>query len=434
MAGLDTRGLASGFSQGFGLMSQHQQREKQNKRANQRMDMQEDRMDMQRERFGMQKEQAEAEQQEAQRESDMKDLQFTLGKISNGMDVDDSEVELLRKYPKYWAALDADTDASIEQAQNAIDPESPVDANDPESLAALNQMFGAEINKGEGGHKRVVGMVPAPDGESVMLELEVDGEGGKRYNAPMTDGRSNSEDDDLVKSVPVGRLVEQVQGMRTLRNTLQGPEAQKQASKVLGILRGEGDEDNWVTEDHPKLGMVQRNTKTGEVKPVKPGAGSPYEDTDNYWNRPTATQKDIEYMVSNGLAPDRETAWEMLNERSGDNSYSRSEDRIEALRNRAESLEEVIKGEGASIPTDDEIKAARDELASLRQEIRQEENSTYNISDQSTSSGTQGSNQPSSSTSRSSQQESRQEPKRDSAPKESQQGATTADDILNKYL
>ena len=62
-----------------------------------------------------------AAHQQAQRAQEMEELQFTLGKIGSGMEVDESEVELLKKYPKYWAALDPDTDASIEQVDLRFD-------------------------------------------------------------------------------------------------------------------------------------------------------------------------------------------------------------------------------------------------------------------------------------------------------------------------
>lgn len=311
MAGLDTRGLASGFAQGFGLMNNYQQQQKQNERADRQMGMQE-------ERFEWQKEQAETQQQEAKRARDLEELQFTLGKIGSGMEVDESEIELLRQYPKYWAALDPDTDASIEQAQQVIDPQSPVDANDPESLAALNQMFGAEINRGEGGQKRVVGMVPAPDGESVMLELEVVGEDGSTYTAPMTEGRSNREDDDLVMQVPVERLVDQTQGMRMLRNVFQRPEAQQRANQVLNILRGDSGE-SWELEEHPRLGAIQRNTKTGEIKPVRPGAGSPYDQRGSSGGsyKPPSNIQEAEALVQRGVYDNFSDAYEAVRARAG---------------------------------------------------------------------------------------------------------------------
>lgn len=433
MAGLDTRGLADGFAQGFGLMNQYHRGQRADARADQQMEIQQERLGMQREQFSMQ-------QEEAQRAQDMESLQFTLGKIGSGMEVDESEIELLRRYPKYWAALDPDTDASIEQAQQVIDPQSPVDANDPESLAALNQMFGAEINRGEGGQKRVVGMVPGPDGESVMLELEVIGEDGSRYTAPMTQGRSNREDDDLVMQVPVERLVEQTQGMRMLRNVFRTPEAQQRASQVLGLLRGDSAE-SWDLEEHPRLGMIQVNRRTGEIKPVRPGAGSPYDrsGSSNYWNRPTATQKDIEYMVETGLAPDRETAWRMLRESGSDNSYSRAEDRIDAMRNRAEDLEKFIMGDGATVPTDEEMEVAQEELRFLLQEIRQQENQTYGIrepqSDGPDTTRREGQPSPDEESRRSPPPERGLRPGPEPDPRDPRQDRpVSADDILSRYL
>lgn len=308
MAGLDTRGLASGFAQGFGLMDQYQRGQRADARADQQLAMQQERMDMQREQFG-------AQQEDAQRTRDLEEIQFTLGKIGSGMDVDDSELELLQRYPKFWAALDPQTDRSIEQAMAVIDPNTPVDANDPESLEALNQMFGAEINTGEGGQKRVVGMLPGPNPESVVLELEVTREDGTTYRAPMTEGRGTG-DDDLVLEVPVERLVEQVQGMRVLRNTMQTPEAQQQAARVLQLLRGDSAEQ-WETIEGPGGSLLRRNVQTGKVEsvigraPREGGAGGSS-------GAPTATMKEAEWMVAQGIAPDIPTAFERLRQSRGD--------------------------------------------------------------------------------------------------------------------
>lgn len=308
MAGLDTRGLASGFAQGFGLMNQYQRGQRADERADQQMGMLQERMDMQREQFS-------AQQDDVQRQRDMENIQFTLGKIGSGMDVAEDELETLRKYPKFWAALDPQTDASINQAMSVIDPNTTVDANDPESLDALNQMFGAEINRGDGGQKRVVGMYPAPDGQSVALELEVVGEDGSTYTAPMTEGRGTA-DDDLVKYVPVEALVEQVQGMRLLRNTLNSPEAQQRATQVLSLLRGDTQE-RWEQVQGPGGSILQRNAATGEMKSVigrapqqTVGSGSQ--------GAPTATMKEAQWMVDQGIAADVPSAFETLRRSRGD--------------------------------------------------------------------------------------------------------------------
>lgn len=420
MAGLDTRGLASGFTQGFGLMNQFQRGQKADERADQQMGMQQERMDMQREQFGTQ-------QEEVTRQRDMENIQFTLGKIGSGMEVGEDELETLRKYPKFWSALDPETDNSINQAMSIIDPDTSVDANDPESLDALNQMFGAEINRGDGGQKRVVGMYPAPDGENVVLELEVTGDDGSTYKAPMTEGRGTA-DDDLVKYVPVEALVEQVQGMRMLRNTMRAPEAQERANQVLGLLRGDSNEQ-WEQVQGPGGSLLQRNTKTGETKQVVGRAPQPGSD---YGSRPTATQKDIEYLVSNGLADDRQAAWEMLRQGSGDHSYSRSEDRIDALRDRAKDLSAVLNGEGAVPATDEEMAATEQELRSIQQMLREEENQTYGIRLPEQGGASSGNQQP--------RQEPQEQPQRERGlrpgpePDEGRDINNDASAILNKYF
>lgn len=305
MAGLDTRGLASGFAQGFGLMNQYQQQQFQNERA-EKQDA------MQAEQFDMQKQQFSAQQEDAQRQRDMEEIQFTLGKISSGMDVAEDELETLRRYPKFWAALDPQTDTSINQAMAVIDPNTTVDANDPESLEALNQMFGAEINRGEGGQKRVVAMYPAPDGQSVALELEVVGEDGNTYRAPMTEGRGTAEDD-LVKYIPVEALVEQVQGMRLLRNTMRTPEAQQRATQVLSLLRGDSNE-RWEQVQGPGGSILQRNTVTGETRQVLGRAPS----AAGGQGAPTATMTEAQWLVEHGIAADIPSAFEILRRSRGD--------------------------------------------------------------------------------------------------------------------
>jgi hypothetical protein len=331
-------------------MNQYQQQQFQNERAK-KQDA------MQAERFDMQKQQFSAQQEDAQRQRDMEEIQFTLGKIGSGMDVAEDELETLRRYPKFWAALDPQTDVSIDQAMAVIDPNTTVDANDPESLEALNQMFGAEINRGEGGQKRVVAMYPAPDGQSVALELEVVGEDGNTYRAPMTEGRGTAEDD-LVKYIPVEALVEQVQGMRLLRNTMRTPEAQQRATQVLSLLRGDSQE-RWEQVQGPGGSLLQRNMDTGKLESV---VGRAPQSGGNYWDRPTATQKDIEYLVSNGLAPSREAAWQMLN-----SSNDSSRDELEYYTGRLEDIESILSEPGAANAMSDEELA---QFQSERQAIR----------------------------------------------------------------
>lgn len=353
MAGLDTRGLADGFLSGFQVMNQYQRGQKADERADQQMGMQQERMDMQREQFS-------AQQEDVTRQRDMEEIQFTLGKIGSGMEVGEDELETLRKYPKFWSALDPETDNSINQAMSIIDPDTSVDANDPESLEALNQMFGAEVNRGEGGQKRVVGMYPAPDGQSVALELEVVGEDGNTYRAPMTEGRGTA-DDDLVKYVPVEKLVEQVQGMRMLRNTMRTPEAQQRATQVLGLLRGDSNE-RWEQVEGPGGSILQRNTRTGETKQV---IGRAPQARGGSSGRPPSRIQEAQELVNREVYPTFSEAYEAVRARAGQgqqtdtkyidfmsdeinrvddrlDSYSLSEEEREELQSRREQLAQEL--------------------------------------------------------------------------------------------
>lgn len=390
MAELDTRGLASGLIEGFGLMNQFQRGQRADKRANRRLDMQE-------RRFGLQMEDVKKEREQLQHQRDMEEMKFTFGKIANGMEVDESEVDLLKKYPKYWSALDPDTDASISKAMNVIDPEMSDDLNDPDALASLNQMFGAEINNGGGGHKRIIGAVPAPDGQGLNFELEIDGKDGKSYNAPMTKGRGTEADgDEWVKSVDLGKAIDQVQGMRMMRFAFQTPEAQQNASRVLNMLRGEGDEEQWSLEEHPRLGMIQRNTSTGQVKPVRTGAGSPLDRSGGSSGggrqyAPSSDVKTIQYFRQQGYSSEEATRKAMELKGRGDDSYSQGQDQIDYLQDRISELDKTRNSREWQGMSSDQRTEVSQQLKQLRSQRDQVAGSLYGSGKSSARSGAQSS-------------------------------------------
>lgn len=371
MADLDTRGLADGFTQGFRLMNGYQQQQRENERIDRRLDMQE-------QRFGLQMEEARLDQKQRQRQRDMEELQFTFGKIANGMGVDESEVDLLKKYPKYWTALDPDTDFSINKAMKVIDPNMPDDLNDPEALASLNQMFGPEINKGGGGQKRIIGAFPAPDGQGMNFELEVVGEDGKTYTAPMTEGRGTEADgDEWVRSVDLGKAIDQVQGMRMMRLAFQTPEAQQNATRMLNILRGGDSSEGWELENHPRLGMIQRNTKTGEVKPVKTGAGSPLDRSGSAGGgsreyAPSSDVKTIEYFKQQGYDHGEAVRMTMELKGRGEDNYGRGQDQLDYLQGRVTELEKIRDGrewQGMNEQQRQEVTSQIEQLRAQRDQV-----------------------------------------------------------------
>ena len=300
---LDTRGLASGFGQGFGLADQYYARQNQQElqgKANDRADRS---MDMREEQFGMQKDQYE-------QKNNQEMAQFTLGKISQGVDLSDDEYEFLKANPKYWPALDENTDQAIETAQRVIDPQDAMDMNDPESLYSLNLLFGNRVNRGEGGKKRIIGAYPGQQPGTLAIDLEVEGEDGAKYNAPMTRNRGKEGDDEVLQT-PVENIVNQVQGYRVLRNAFRTPEAQAQANKVLAALTGKQPERakginmNGFLVD-PETGEQMGDFRTPDQRSGRGGAGGS-------GNAPADVQT-AEWMVASNIAPDRSTAWNMLTE------------------------------------------------------------------------------------------------------------------------
>ncbi|MBY0420546.1 MAG: hypothetical protein K2W88_21045, partial [Pararheinheimera sp.] len=121
--------------------------------------------------------------------------------------------------------LDPTYTDTVFQAQQYMDPNN-AKANpftDPKVLDVANQLFKPELNNGgvnpETGlpivEKRIVGLYPATgrDGKplkgQMFAELEVVDEGGNRYTAPVTQGRSSDPNDPLA-TIDVGKLVGRV--------------------------------------------------------------------------------------------------------------------------------------------------------------------------------------------------------------------------------
>nr|WP_299241358.1 hypothetical protein [uncultured Halomonas sp.] len=273
MARLDTRGLASGFTQGFGLMDRYYNRQNQNKRADERLEMarenerfrrfnaNEDRdfreeqfdyrqesdaatRDLQERQFEQSEKQADRSyalargrlglqqsrinyqrQQDAKAEQLQQDLQLIesgYATLTEGGELSDEHLAAFERNPAYDPRHVASDEMSnaIMIGEQVVDPTSPADINSPEAIDALNTMFGPRINRGEGGTKRIVAAVPGPDGESLAFEVEVTREDGSTYRAPMTQGRGTEKDAEVLQ-VPMDRLIEQFAGYRTLNRVAQ---------------------------------------------------------------------------------------------------------------------------------------------------------------------------------------------------------------------
>jgi hypothetical protein len=290
---LDTRGLASGFAQGFGLADNYYTRQEQGDRADRRLDMQE-------ETFEMKKGQLEQQQ-------DQETAKFVFGKIANGMDLADEELQWLQNKPQYLAALNPEVDKALETAQRVIDPSDDLDLNSDEGLYAINTMFEPMINRGKGGRKRIAAGLPGRTEGTMAFELDVEGEDGTRYRAPMTRNRGVAGEDDEIREVPVESLVNTAQGYRVLRNVINTNGASENAARLYSMLTGKTQEPvKGININgqlvNPETGEAMGDFRTPEQRGERGSGKAP------------ADVQTAEWMVENGMAPNLDVAFNRVNE------------------------------------------------------------------------------------------------------------------------
>jgi len=269
---LDTRGLASGFGQGFGLADQYYARQNQQERQGKADERADRSMEMREEQFGMQ-------MQEAERTQGQRQAEFILGKGAQGIMPNDEEMKFLKENSQYWPAFDPESDAAIENAQKVIDPNDPMDANDPEAIYSMNVLFGGRVNRGEGGKKRIAGMYPGKQEGHVTFDLGVTGDDNTERFQPMTKGRGTEGDDEVLET-PVENLVNHVQGIRMMRNAFRSPEGQQMASKMLAALRGDSPKQSEAYRKRNEMvGLgIDEGTATKSAYGLKPDKNERYGD------------------------------------------------------------------------------------------------------------------------------------------------------------
>lgn len=329
MAGQQGLGLAQGFMQGYDFMQRMDERD-------QRMGLRDQQAQRATETHQRQGERHDLTMDQAQLQQEQQRAQQVLGKMAHGLPLAEEEEGFLRDNPKYWPALDPQTDKSLETAKSLMDQNSPVGMRSPETIDAVNQMFGHRINRGDGGRKRIDGIYPGKAPGTVAFGVEVEGEDGRKYRAPMTVNRGTAGDDEVLQT-PVDQLLGQVKGYDMLRQPFRNsPEAQARASKMLAVLTGKsperssayrqtqeltalgldpeqarnqaygikGQERYGEPFQHPQLGWGQRGPD-GKFYPIDPPGSS---------NKAPADVQTAEWMLQVGLAETPAQAWSLLNE------------------------------------------------------------------------------------------------------------------------
>jgi hypothetical protein len=228
-----------------------------------------------------------------------------------------------------------------------------VKRNSPEFKQAFNRIFQTEINKGVGerfGNKTikekiVQGVYPSPDGQNLMLDLgitEEDELGNVTFrNAPVTDGRSAS--DDGVKTVSLEGALGNLKGKQLMFGAIQADPKMQAIIRQLAQLNGTPlpavSKKYGKIEDRPGLGYVQFDSD-GKAQVLKEHAapkaqyGKPFKHPDYGWvqkgpdgklspvssaksrnaNKAPADVQMAEWMVSKGIAPDLDVALNRISE------------------------------------------------------------------------------------------------------------------------
>lgn len=251
MNGLDTRGIGDGFMQGFAFVdsymnnqdakarqnkldAERQEDRQYNRERTERLDQQNtETLEFNRKLATEQNERAKGADERAQssdaRAQATHDEAIRLRRGQEGWATWMAKGEFTPEQEEFFKAnpdinplkfMDPKVRSGVEFFQTLTDTDD-IDSdeklfqavNSPQGLKAFNDVYGRQINKGDGGRKRVVGILPGPKEGTVVLELEVMDEKGNVRRAPMTEQRST---DDIVKQVPLETIVEQLAGMSQL--------------------------------------------------------------------------------------------------------------------------------------------------------------------------------------------------------------------------
>ena len=235
MAGQQGLGLAQGFMQGYGFMDQLDKRE----RGMQLREQQSARAD---EAHRWQGEQMDRQRQEWQRADDQRLVQAMHQGLSSGQ----VDPDIAREYQKRFDVdfqnyLDPEFGQSLQVLEQTASGQGGYTLRSPEFLQAFGRVFKQEIGKGNGeryqgedgneyeiADKHLRGVYPGPDGQSLMIDLDIleNGPGGqRRRNAPVTTNRSASDDE--VKQIPLEAALQKLKGHQMMFNAIQSsPELQ----------------------------------------------------------------------------------------------------------------------------------------------------------------------------------------------------------------
>lgn len=291
MAGLDTRGAFDGFVKGFGMMQGYQDSKDRKAYMQEQQAMQRRGLEMREQEFSQRQDQ----QQKLQDQELVK--QFYTGWAS-GVEVPVTP-ELEQAFERN-KMLDArhlfrpDVEAAVQYADKLSQGEGSLFSQ--ETVDAMNAFYGPRVNRGAGGNKRLSGIYPGQKEGTFVFELEVEDEQGNKRNAPMTVNRGIQGEDDEVAQYEIDQAIGPVMGAKSIYKALGD-----NREKMIAYLKSSGylpkEEAKWEQVQGPGGSILQRNTKTGELKNVlgrapQQGGGS----GGGAYGSPTSQQKNFLFL------------------------------------------------------------------------------------------------------------------------------------------
>ena len=262
MAGLDTRGAFDGFTQGFGMMQNYKDGQDRKEYMKQQQGMQQRGLEMREQEFS-------AQQEQRQKQQDQEVVSQFYNGWANGVEVPITpELEQAFERNKMFDArhlFKPEVMQSVDYADKLSKGEGSLFSQ--ETVDAMNAFYGPRVNRGDGGKKRLSGMYPGQKEGSFVFELEVEDDQGNKRNAPMTMNRGMEGDDDEVAQYEIEQAIGPVMGAKSIYQAL-GDNREKMMSylQASGFLPKE--EAKWEQVQGPGGSILQRNTKTGELKNV----------------------------------------------------------------------------------------------------------------------------------------------------------------------
>ena len=357
MAGLDTRGAFDGFTQGFGMMQNYKDGQDRKEYMRQQQGMQQRGLEMREQEFA-------GQQEDRQSKKDQQQIAQFYNGWSNGIEAPITP-ELEKAFERNKLSdprhlFKPETEAAVQYADGLSKGEGSLFSQD--TVNHMNSFYEPRVNRGDGGKKRLSGIYPGQKEGSFVFELEVEDEQGNKRNAPMTINRGIQGEDDEVAQYEIDQAIGPVMGAKSIYQALG-----ENREKMMGYLRNSGylpkEDAKWEQVDGPDGSMLQRNTKTGEMKSVvgrKPlpraggAGGAAY--------TPSSDVKTLEYLKANGMS-DQEARDELVRlKRGGGDGISASDRyRISHITNLIKEVDKQLEG----FPEDD----VRQQLMAQRQEL-----------------------------------------------------------------